>query len=328
MSSTKSAAVAPVVLQPAVVSTRAGAGLGLALLSAAAFSTSGSFARSLADAGWSPGAAVAVRVGVAAVMLAVPAVLALRGRWASLRRSSPSVVLYGLIAVAGCQLCYFNAIAHLSIGVALLLEYLGTVLVVGWMWLRHGHRPRRLTIAGTVTAVLGLAFVLDLTGEHRVDLIGVLWGLGAAIGLAGYFVLSGEDDNDVPPIAFACGGMTVGALTLLGLGALGTLPLHASRGPVELLGHSVSWIVPILGLSLLAGAVAYVAGIAAARRLGPKLASFIGLTEVVFAVIFAWLVLGELPTGIQLAGGVLIVAGVALVRMDELRPVLAAAARD
>ena len=299
---------------------RAGAGLGLALLSAASFSTSGSFARSLADAGWSSGAAVAVRVGVAAIMLAVPALIALRGRWGTLRGSRVSVVLYGLVAVAGCQLCYFNAIAHLSVGVALLLEYLGTVLVVGWMWLRHGHTPRRLTVAGSAIAVMGLVLVLDLTGDHRVDLIGVLWGLGAAVGLAVYFVLSGQDDNDMPPIAFACGGMTVGTVTLLALGAIGALPLAANRGPVALIGHQVSWLVPILGLSLVAAAIAYVAGIAAARRLGPKLASFVGLTEVVFAVLFAWLVLGELPHAIQLAGGVLIVAGVALVRMDELRP--------
>jgi drug/metabolite transporter (DMT)-like permease len=187
------------------------------------------------------------------------------------------------------------------------------------MWLRRGQRPRRLTIAGTVTAVLGLALVLDLAGAHRIDLIGVLWATGGAIGLAGYFVLSGQDDNAIPPIAFACGGMTVGALAVLGLGALGAVPLHATRGAVELLGHQVSWIVPILGLALLAGAIGYVSGIAAARRLGPKLAAFVGLTEVVFAVLCAWLVLGELPTGIQLAGGVLILSGVALVRMDELR---------
>jgi drug/metabolite transporter (DMT)-like permease len=307
------------------VRTGAGLGLGLALLSAASFSTSGSFARSLADAGWSPGAAVAARVGVAALVLAVPALIALRGRWGALRRSSPTVVLYGLIAVAGCQLCYFNAVAHLSIGVALLIEYLGTVLVVGWLWLRHGQQPRALTVAGAVTAVLGLVLVLDLTGEHHLDLVGVLWALGGAVGLASYFVLSGQDDNNVPPIAFACGGMTVGAVVLLGFGAAGALPMHAARGTVELAGHQVSWLVPIVGLSLVAAAIAYVAGIAAARRLGPKLAAFAGLTEVVFAVLFAWLVLGELPTEIQLAGGALIVAGVALVRMDELRPARAKA---
>src|SRR5690606_37804267 len=65
---------------------------------------------------------------------------------------------------------------------------------------------------------------------------------------------------------------------------------------------------------------AYVAGIGANRILGARLASFVGLTEVLFAILFAWLVLGELPTLVQFFGGVLILAGVTLVRVDELRP--------
>ena len=68
----------------------AGVGLGLALLSAVTFSTSGTFARSLFDAGWSAEAAVAARVGVAALLLAVPAALSLRGNWHVLRDSSES----------------------------------------------------------------------------------------------------------------------------------------------------------------------------------------------------------------------------------------------
>ena len=62
----------------------------------------------------------------------------------------------------------------------------------------------------------------------------------------------------------------------------------------------MSWLVPVLGLSVVAAAIAYVVGIGAARMLGAKLASFVGLTEVLFAVLFAWLLLGQLPTVIQL----------------------------
>ena len=77
--------------------------------------------------------------------------------------------------------------------------------------------------------------------------------------------------------------------------------------------------MPIHGLALLGSARASVFGVAGVRRLGPKLSSFLGLTEVLFAVVFAWLVLGQLPAGIQLVGGALIVAGVTLVRIDELK---------
>ena len=133
---------------PATRSRAAGTGLSLAVLSAATFSTSGTFASALIGAGWSPAAAVTARIAVSALMLTVPALLQLRGRWPLLRRSAGRVTAYGLVAVAGCQLFYFSAIQRIPVGVALLLEYLGTVLVVGWLWLRHGQRPRRLTVAG------------------------------------------------------------------------------------------------------------------------------------------------------------------------------------
>jgi len=327
--SSSNSTVSPSAIAPAPGVTRGGqAGLALALLSAASFSTAGTFARSLTDAGWSPGAAVAARIGAAAVLLAPPAVLAMRGRWRVLRRSAATVALYGLLAVAGGQVFFFHAIEHLSVGVALLLEYLGTVLVVGWMWLRHGHRPRRLTALGSLVAVFGLAFVIDLFGDAHIDPVGVAWALAGAVGLATYFVLSAAVDDELPPIAFASAGMTVGTVVLAVLGGLGALPMRATFDTVQFAGHRASWLVPVAGVSLLAAAVAYVAGIGAARRLGARLAAFIGLTEVMFAVAVAWALLGQLPTPAQLIGGGLIMAGIALVRADELRAPAPAAHRS
>lgn len=46
----------------------------------------------------------------------------MRGRWAAARSSAGLVTAYGLVAVAGCQLAYFNAVRTLSVGVDLLLE--------------------------------------------------------------------------------------------------------------------------------------------------------------------------------------------------------------
>jgi len=118
-----------------------GAGVGLALLSAATFGTSGTVGSSLITAGWSPAAAVTARILVAAGVLSPFAAVALRGRWSLLARGRRTVTAYGVVAVAGAQLCYFNALSHLSVGVALLLEYLGTVLIVGWLWVRRASGP-------------------------------------------------------------------------------------------------------------------------------------------------------------------------------------------
>jgi drug/metabolite transporter (DMT)-like permease len=297
----------------------ASAGIGLALLSAITFATSGTFARSLIEAGWSAEASVAARIGVAALVLAVPAAWSLRGRLSVLRRNLFGIGLFGILAVATAQVCFFNAVRYLPIGVALLLEYLGIMLVVVWMWAVHGQRPRRLTVAGSAVAVVGLVLVLDLTGGGRLDPIGVLWGLGAGIGLASYFVLSARIDSALPSIALASAGMAIGAAMLLVLGLLGALPLRATFGVVSLADQRVSWLVPIVGLALVAAVVPYVAGIGAARILGARLSSFVGLTEVLFAVLIAWIVLHELPTVVQMLGGALIVTGAALVRLGEPR---------
>lgn len=292
-------------------------GLGLAVFSAATFGTSGSFASSLMAAGWSPGAAVTARVGIAALVLTIPALIQLRGRWALLRRSLAGTVGYGVFAVAAAQLFFFNAVQHLSVGVALLLEYSGTLLVVGWMWLRHGQRPRRLTVLGAAVSVVGLALVLDLTGSQKVDVVGVLWGLGAATGLAAYFILSSHAHNPLPPIAMAWSGLSVGSVVLLLAGLSGAVTLHASTADADFAGFHTPWYLPILGLSIVAAVVAYCAGIGAARRLGARVSSFVGLAEVLFAVLFAWALLGQRPTVLQGIGGLVVLAGISLVKADE-----------
>ena len=113
--------------------------------------------------------------------------------------------------------------------------------------------------------------------------------------------------------------MVAGAVTILVLGLTNIMPFHFVFTDVVLAGWATHWLVPVAGLVLISTVAAYLAGIVAAQRLGPKVASFAALTEVMFAVLAAWLMLGELPGLIQLAGGVLIVAGVVCVRLDELR---------
>jgi drug/metabolite transporter (DMT)-like permease len=307
---------------------RSGAGIVLALISAAAFGTSGVVARSLLDTGWTPGAVVTMRISVAAVLLVWPTWVALRARRAVLRRRAGMVLGYGAFAVAGAQLAYFSAIQHLSVGVALLIEYLAPVLIVGYLWARTGRRPGRFTVAGVTLSLAGLVLVLDLAGEVRVSLVGVLWALTAAAGLAVYFLLSdtdsdtnadsdGDADDFLPPIALAGTGLLLGALVLGVAGATGVLPMEASTADVRLAGVMLPWWAAGLELALVAGAFAYVLGIVAVRRLGSTVASFASLTEVLFAVLFAWLLLGELPVPVQLIGGALIVSGVLAVRLGE-----------
>ena len=296
-------------------------GLVLAVVSAVAFGSSGAFAKGLLDAGWTPGAAVVWRVGLASLLLAGPTAVALRGRWHLLRTGWRPIAAFGVVAVAMCQVAYFQAVQYVSVGVALLLEYLGVVLVVGWLWLRHGTKPRPLSIAGGVLALLGLVGVLDLVGGGTVHPIGVVCGLLAAVGLATYFVVSADQRAGLPPVALAGAGMVLATLVLLLAGAVGLLEMRMTTLPVDLAGRTLPWWVPVVGLGLISTAVAYGLGIAATRVLGSKLASFVGLTEVLSAVLIAWLLLDQVPRPVQLVGGVLILLGVAAVKLDERAPV-------
>jgi drug/metabolite transporter (DMT)-like permease len=113
--------------------------------------------------------------------------------------------------------------------------------------------------------------------------------------------------------------LCVSAVFLAVASDTGVVRFTANAGDGELLHRSVSWIVPVLELSLVAAMIAYVAGIAAARRLGAKLASFAGIAEVFFAVLYAWLLLGQLPSPTEFAGGAFMLTGVILVRIDETK---------
>ena len=297
--------------------SRTASGLAFALASAVTFGLSGALARPLLESGWSPGAVVLVRVGAAALLVAPIGVVALRGRWGTLRRNAGLMVMYGVLAVAGAQFCYFSAVSHMQVGPALLIEYTAPAAVVVWLWLRHGQRPGPVTIIGAGLAALGLVLVLDLLSGADLSVAGVLWALAAMVGAATYFVISADESNGLPPLVLAGGGLVIGTAALALLGIVGLLPMHRGSADVEYAGATVAPWVPLLLLGLVTAAIAYTTGIAAIRRLGSRLASFVALTEVLAGVLWAWLLLDELPRPVQLLGGALILAGVVAVKLGE-----------
>jgi drug/metabolite transporter (DMT)-like permease len=296
------------------------AGLLFALVSAASFALAGALARGLTDVGWSPAAVVLARIAIAALVVAPLALRALRGRWGSLWRNWRVVLLYGAVPVAGTQFAYFSAVAAMDVGPALLIEYTAPAAIVVWLWLRHGERPRALTVAGAGIAAIGLVLVLDLLSGADLALDGVLWALAAMFGAATYFVISADTRIDVPPLALAGGGLLVGSVGLALLGLVGVLPMHATTAAPTYAGDAVAWWLPFVGLGVVTAAIAYTTGIAASRRLGSRLASFVALLEIVVAVFFAWLLLDQLPGTLQLVGGAFIVAGVIVVKLGERPP--------
>ena len=300
-------------------SRRTRVGLTFAVVSAAAFGLSGGLARGSLEQGWSPGALVLVRVGVGALLLLPLGLRALGGRWHLVRANLGRIGAFGFLGVMVAQFSFFSAVQTMQVGPALLIEYTAPAAIVVWLWLRHGERPSRTTLVGAAVAAVGLVLVLDLVSGADLSLSGVLWALAAMVGVSGYFLLSADSDTALPPITLAAGGLLAGSAGLGLLGLSGLMPVRATTADVVLMGEVTAWWVPLVLLGVFTAAVSYATGVAATRRLGSRLASFVALLEVVAGVGFAWLLLGELPGFVQLLGGLLILAGVVTVKIGEAR---------
>ncbi|MFD6512791.1 DMT family transporter [Rhodococcus sp. NPDC060176] len=295
-------------------------GLIFALLSAATFGVSGPFAKSLIESGWSPGGAVFARVAGGALVMMV---IAVATQWNRLRQVSAhtrTVLLYGVFAISGVQLCFFNAVQHLSVGVALLLEYLAPIIVIGWVWITKGARPSVQTLLGAAVALIGAAVVIDVFGSAEISAVGVAWGLAAAACLAVYFVISERADGDLHPVVLAASGLTVSALVIGTLGLVGILPFQFSASNTVVAEHSVGVWLPVTVLVLVSTVIAYLTGIAAITLLGPTIGSLVALTEVLCAVVAAWILVGESVTALQAVGGAAIIAGLVLARLGQVAP--------
>jgi drug/metabolite transporter (DMT)-like permease len=316
-------------------------GLVFAVGSAFTFGMSGPFAKSLMVAGWSPTAAVTARLAGGALVMAIFATIVKPDWVREARRHARVVVAYGLVPIAGAQLCYYSAVSHLSVGVALLLEYTAPILVVGWIWATTRRRPRGMTLAGVGLAVAGIMLVLNIvfgaagaatsgggaagaatsgSGAAHVNAIGVAWGLAAAICAACYFMMSDEvtaDGSGLSSITLSAGGLVVGALAVGLLGLSGVMPLTFTANDALVAGLTVPWWVPVIMLAVVSTAIAYTLGISGVARLRPSFASLVGLGEVLFAVLSAWVLLGEAVTLTQAVGGAVVLGGLALARRGD-----------
>ncbi|MBG6213838.1 MAG: DMT family transporter [Cryobacterium sp.] len=293
-------------------------GLVVAVIAAVSFGTSGALVKPMLEAGWSPTAAVTARALTAGFVLLPLALISLRGRWAVLWLGRWRVLGMGLVGVACTQLAYFAALQTIPVSTALLIEFLAPLILVAFVWVTTKRMPRRTVLIGSTLAVAGLVLVIGPGALQAVDPVGVVFAFAAAIACAVFFVVAARPAQGLPPIALAAFGLLVGGAALGLLGSTGLLAFTASFTDLSLLGAQVSWWVPLLALAIISTAIAYAAGITAAGALGSRLASFLGLLEVIFASLFAWLLLGELLTPLQLLGGLLILGGIAAVGEERV----------
>jgi drug/metabolite transporter (DMT)-like permease len=261
-----------------------------------------------------------VRLGGAAAILLVILAATRPGVLAAVRADGAALVLYGLLAMAGVQVAFFNALRYLPVTIALLLEYIGPILVIGWVWLVRGQPPSGRTVLGAGIALVGLTLVVQVWSGGGLRWEGLAWGLGAAVCQAAYFLVADRAGSETPPLVLAGVGMTVGAVVVGLLGAVGVLPIviDSTVSGVLLGGLDVGWLVAATLLVAVSSVVAYLTGVAAIARIGAARGSLVALLEVVASAIASWLLLGQVPAAVQALGGALILLGVALT--NTVRP--------
>ncbi|WP_037680098.1 DMT family transporter [Streptomyces albus] len=284
------------------------AGLGLALVSALAFGGSGVAAKPLIEAGVDPLHVVWLRIAGAALVL-----LPLAWRHRALLRRRPALLTgFGLLAVAGVQVCYFAAISRIPVGVALLVEYLAPALVLGWVRFVQRRPVTRAAALGAVLAVGGLACVVEVWAGLGFDALGLLLALGAACCQVGYFVLSdhgGGGDDAADPAGVIAYGFLIGAAALTLLARPWAIDWHLLAGRAELADAAVPAALLLGWMVLVATVLAYLTGVVAVRRLSPQVAGVVACLEAVVATVLAWVLLAEHLSAPQLLGGAAVLAG-------------------
>ncbi|WP_241661549.1 EamA family transporter [Thermomonospora catenispora] len=285
-------------------------GLTLAVLSSVCFGASGPFGKALIGAGLEPLQAVWVRVTGAALVL-VPLVAVVRGRaaLAGARVHWPALGAYGAVAVAACQGLYFVAASRLPVGVAILLEFTGPVLVLVWIRLVRRTRVPRAAAVGVGLAMIGLACVVEIWSGIGLDPIGLAAGLGAAACQAAYFLLVERMTGRVDPLVMTAAGMVVGSALLTVAAAPWALPWEVLAQRVAVGDHAAPGWTLAVWIVLVSTVLAYLTGVAAVQRLSAPVAGAICYIEAVAATVIAWAALGERLTVAQLLGGVTVLAG-------------------
>jgi drug/metabolite transporter (DMT)-like permease len=283
-------------------------GLWLALASALAFGGSGVAAKPLIEAGLDPVHVVWLRVAGAALVL-LP--VALRHR--ALPRTRPALVAgFGMLGVAGCQGLYFAAIARIPVGVAILVEYLGPALLLGWIRFVQRRPVSRAAAAGVALAVTGMASVVQIWSGLAFDPLGLLLAFGAACCQVAYFVLAdhGSQEDDAPdPVAVIAHGLLVGAVVLTALARPWNIHWAVLAHRTALGSREVPAVLLVCWLVLVCTVTSYLTGVVAVRRLTPQVAGVVSCIEAVVATVLAWVLLGEHLGTAQVLGGLLVLAG-------------------
>lgn len=299
-------------------------GYALVLLAATLFGLNAGVSRVPMRAGLDTSLFTSVRITGALVVFVL---LALAIDRTALRpppwRQLPLIVGLGVVGVVGVQWTYNIAINRLPLGIALLLEYLGPVLVVLWVrWARHEPVSARMWPALGLT-LAGLAVVAQIWSGLAFDGFGVVMALTAAVCFAAYFLL-GEHPSVVAesPVHVIVWAFAAGTVIITVLRA--PWSSHDWAASVPMLGRFSDIDVPVwtaMAWVIVFGTVVpFFVLLLALRLLPATVVSVTAMFEPVMATVVGWFWFGEALSAVQVVGLVTVLTGIVLAQTARIRP--------
>ncbi|GAA1638457.1 EamA family transporter [Georgenia ruanii] len=213
--------------------------------------------------------------------------------------------LFGVV-LAGMNLLFYGAIAHLPLGTAVSLEYLGPVAVAAL-----GGRGARARVA-VVLALLGVVSIsgLGLDWAAPGTAVGVAFALAAGAAWAGYIVLGRRIATARSGLDSLAVGMAVGALVYT--------PLAAGTAGAALASPGLA--LAVVGVGLLSSAVPYAVDQVALTRLSAPTFALLTALLPTTSLLVGLVVLRQVPSPGELLGLVLVSVAVALASRGEGGP--------
>lgn len=292
-------------------------------LAAILFSVNASVSKVVLEAGLEPARLTALRCTGAALGIGLALLAVAPGRLRVRVREIPALVVLGVAGAALVQWLYFVAIDRLPVGIALLLEFTAPVLVALYARIVMRHDVRARTWLALALALGGLALVAQVWRDTGLDPVGLAAGLGAAACLATYFLVGSHTASTRDPASLTFYMFAFGALFWAVAAPWWTFDTSALTGQTSMLGVLETTAIPIwVGIAwviLLGTLIPYSLNLAALQYISPTAVGTVGMSEPVVAGFVAWAWLGQALTPVQIAGGFIVLAGIALVQHSHVQ---------
>ena len=294
-------------------------GYALVLVGVVGFSLNAGVSRIVLDNGIGAWTLAELRaLGAAALLLLI--VLVTGRRLAMPRSEWPRLLLYGLVGLGLLQSFYFEAIARIPIGLAILIEFLAPVWVALWARLVRKQQVRPILWPALAITLTGLAIVAGAQFED-LDPIGLLSALAAGWCFAVYFLVGERLVADHDPFVVSFWGFAIAAAGWMAAALI--VPQIVPLWDIDYTQAvtTAAFVVPMAALLLwvisLGTVVPFASETAAMRWIPATTVSVLAMLEPIGAAAIGWWWFDERLTAFQIFGAVLVLAGITMALLSR-----------